>query len=82
MVYRRRTLYAGSCVDLTEWRPVGDEGVSELRPAAVVLQQSDEAGWRAGGLAQLAQLRHARAVPPQSARRPVSEGRAVKSGGL
>jgi len=64
-----------SPVDLTQWLPVGDESVSELRPAAVVLQQSDEAGGGAGRLAKLAQLRHARAVLPESGRRPVGRGR-------
>ncbi|KAK9535664.1 hypothetical protein VZT92_008034 [Zoarces viviparus] len=64
-----------SPVNLTQWRPVGDESVSELRPAAVVLQQSDEAGGRAGRLAQLAQLRHAQVVLPENARRPVSTER-------
>lgn len=41
---------------LTEWCPVSDESVSQLRPATVVLQQSDQCGGRAGGLTQLTQL--------------------------
>lgn len=28
----------------TQWRPSGNESVSELSPAAVVLQQSDKGG--------------------------------------
>lgn len=68
--------YMCVCVyhSLTQRCPAADETVSELSPAAVVLQQSDQGGGRAGGLAQLTQLRHTLAVLPQSARQPVTQG--------
>lgn len=66
--------FVNTPINLTQRCPVGDESVSELSPAAVVLQQSDEGGGRAGGPTQLTQLRHTLTVLPENAHQPVSGG--------
>lgn len=63
-----------ACWFFTNWRPAGDECVSKLSPAAVVLQQSDQGGGRAGRLAQRAQLGHTLAVEGEDAHKPVGGG--------
>ena len=53
---------------LTPRAPVGQARVAELRPAGVVLGQPHQGGRGAGGLGQVAQLRHTLAVLTQGAR--------------
>lgn len=55
---------------LTQWFPAPDQSVSELGPGAVVLQQSDNGGGRAGGPAQPTKLGHALPVLADDARQP------------
>lgn len=63
--------------NLTQRCPVGDERVSELSPAAIVLQQPDEGGRRAGGPTELTQLWQTLTVLPDDAHQPVREGGAT-----
>lgn len=55
---------------LTQWFPAPDQSVSELGPAAVVLQQSDDGGGRAGRPAQPAKLGHTLSVLADDAHQP------------
>lgn len=63
--------------NLTQRCPVGDERVPELSPAAIVLQQPDEGGRRAGGPTELTQLWQTLTVLPDDAHQPVREGGAT-----